>query len=165
MAIFLYLVLNLYIFVSSLVALGLINNTNKPVGWQLFLKLLFYFQGLVMPLMRCTEQAFIVLIKRRIKQHLYVLSCGFLRLDKELAESLDERLSFLRLDSEFLVSEAGDDTILISDKIEDELKIRSKLSSQDKLEDAETEQMPPLFFFLASSFNVELVYIILKGIT
>ena len=25
--------------------------------------------------------------------------------------------------------------------------------------------MPPLFFFLASSFNVELVYIILKGIT
>jgi len=31
--------------------------------------------------------------------------------------------------------------------------------------DKETEQMPPLFFFLASSFNVELVYIILKGIT
>jgi hypothetical protein len=25
--------------------------------------------------------------------------------------------------------------------------------------------MAPLFFFLASSFNVELVYIILKGIT
>ena len=75
-----------------------------------------------MPLMRCTEQAFIVLIKRRIKQNLYVLSCGFLRLEKELVESLDERLSYIRLESEFLVSEAGDDTVLISDKIEDELK-------------------------------------------
>jgi hypothetical protein len=51
-----------------------------------------------------------------------VLSCGFLRLEKELVESLDERLSYIRLDSEFLVSEAGDDTVLISDKIENELK-------------------------------------------
>ena len=73
--------------------------------------------------MRCTEQAFIVLIKRRIKQNLYVLSCGFLRLEKELVESLDERLNYIRLCDEFYVSdEAGDDTVLISDKIEDELK-------------------------------------------
>ena len=54
-----------------------------------------------MPLMRCTEQAFIVLIKRRIKQNLYVLSFGFLRLEKELVESLDERLNYIRLCDEF----------------------------------------------------------------
>ena len=72
--------------------------------------------------MRCTEQAFIVLIKRRIKQNLYVLSCGFLRLEKELVQSLDERLTYIRLCDEFYVSdEAGDDTVLISDKIENEL--------------------------------------------
>ena len=72
--------------------------------------------------MRCTEQAFIVLIKRRIKQNLYVLSFGFLRLEKELVESLDERLNYIRLCDEFYVSdEAGDDTVLISDKIENEL--------------------------------------------
>jgi len=45
------------------------------------------------------------------------------------------------------------------------LKQRSKLSNEKNFKDGETDQMPPLFFFLASSFNVELVYIILKGIT
>ena len=29
----------------------------------------------------------------------------------------------------------------------------------------QTEELAPLFLFLASSFNVELVYVILKGIT
>lgn len=33
LAIVLYLVLNLYIFVSSLAALGLVSNPNKLVGW------------------------------------------------------------------------------------------------------------------------------------
>jgi len=32
-------------------------------------------------------------------------------------------------------------------------------------EDEKNQEMAPLFYFLASSFNVELVYIILKGIT
>ena len=33
LAIVLYLVLNLYIFVSSLAALGLVSNPNNLVGW------------------------------------------------------------------------------------------------------------------------------------
>jgi hypothetical protein len=49
--------------------------------------------------------------------------------------------------------------------LSDELKIRAKLSAEESNRDPETEEMAPLFFFLASSFNVELVYIILKGIT
>jgi len=31
--------------------------------------------------------------------------------------------------------------------------------------EGENREMSPLYYFLASSFNVELVYIILKGIT
>ena len=39
-------------------------------------------------------------------------------------------------------------------------------SSLDYLyDDKKEEEMAPLFLFLASSFNVELVYVILKGIT
>lgn len=39
-------------------------------------------------------------------------------------------------------------------------------SSMDSLYDVKDEtEMAPLFLFLASSFNVELVYVILKGIT
>ena len=39
------------------------------------------------------------------------------------------------------------------------------LSQINEVAMKENEEMAPLFFFLASSFNVELVYIILKGIT
>lgn len=65
-----------------------------------------------------------------------------------------------------MVEELEDDSVIVTGKLSDELKLRSKLSAEKKgAADPETEQMPPLFFFLASSFNVELVYIILKGIT
>lgn len=63
------------------------------------------------------------------------------------------------------MTDVSDNTVIISDTIDDQLKLRSKLSAEKRNMDAETEQMAPLFFFLASSFNVELVYIILKGIT
>lgn len=81
-----------------------------------------------MPVMRCTEPAFIVLIKRATKQCLYELSFGYLRLDKELVESLDERLTYIHLDSELNVTDEGYEAVLISDKIDNELRQRSKLS-------------------------------------
>ncbi len=36
---------------------------------------------------------------------------------------------------------------------------------EELLEAKKIKEMTPLFLFLASSFNVELVYVILKGIT
>jgi hypothetical protein len=68
-----------------------------------------------------------------------VLTCGLWRLEKELIESFDERLILNRLESDFLVSEVGDETVLISDKMDDQLKLRSKLSSEKNTVDAETE--------------------------
>jgi hypothetical protein len=51
-----------------------------------------------------------------------MLTCGFWRLEKELVESLDERLSYIRLETDFSVSEIGNETVLITDKIDSELK-------------------------------------------
>jgi hypothetical protein len=100
LAIVLYLVLNFYIYISSIVAFSKNADPKAYAKWSFAFKILFYLQGFAMPLMRCTEKAFIVLIKRRIKQNLYVLTFGLWRLEKELAESLDDRLIYLRLDSD-----------------------------------------------------------------
>jgi len=40
-----------------------------------------------------------------------------------------------------------------------------ELNDKAEEEEEENREMSPLYYFLASSFNVELVYIILKGIT
>jgi len=45
-----------------------------------------------------------------------------LRLDKELVESLDERLTYIHLDSELNVTDEGYEAVLISDKIDNELR-------------------------------------------
>jgi hypothetical protein len=95
------------------------------------LKILFYSQGFLMPLMRCTEPAFIVLIKRRIKQNLFMLTCGKWRLEQELKESLEDRLNYRRLESGFSAEEIEQETPLVTDKIDEELKLRSKLSAQN----------------------------------
>ena len=56
-----------------------------------------------------------------------------------MIESFDERLILNRLESDFLVSEVGDETVLISERMDDQLKLRSKLSSEKNTVDAETE--------------------------
>lgn len=66
-AIILYLVFNFYVFASAFSAVIMKNNDTDGTAWKFFLKFLFYSQGYVMPLMRCTEPAFFILIKRRIK--------------------------------------------------------------------------------------------------
>lgn len=85
-------------------------------------------------------------------------------MNDELREALEDRLNYDRLVASGSVS-SNKSSEYQQAKLSDELKLRAKLSNQDKIRDAETEEMAPLFFFLASSFNVELVYIILKGIT
>lgn len=65
LAIVLYLVLNFYILISSVYDLNP-DPINSP-KWAYVFKILFFAQGIIMPLMRCTEQAFVVLIKKRIK--------------------------------------------------------------------------------------------------
>lgn len=119
-----------------------------------------------MPLMRCTEDAFLVIIKKKVKKNLNFLTCGKYFNSIKLNETFDDKQIYKRFES--AVSDNVDININSSFNNEHGLQLRktSTVSSQNnEVEIKENEEMAPLFFFLASSFNVELVYIILKGIT
>lgn len=111
-SIVLFFVCNLYIFTFTVyVCYKLPLDVTTTPWWQIVLKVLYFSQGIMGPLIRGNEVAFRSIVWKTIKQDLKWLVC---------------------------------------------------------MRDAETkeeETMTPLFLFLASSFNTELVYVILKGIT
>ena len=66
LCIFLFLICNVYLFIVAIVYATNINynpSTSTAFTWQKVLKILYYSQGYFMPLMRCTEEAFVDVIK------------------------------------------------------------------------------------------------------
>jgi len=54
--------------------------------WQLIIKVLYFSQGYIMVLMRCTEEAFIDVIKERLQYVFSFISCK----NKILSDERDE---------------------------------------------------------------------------
>jgi hypothetical protein len=94
-AIILYNLCNLYVPATGIAVVynNAANAYSSPAdnkGWKLFLKVLFFSQGYIMPLMRCTEPAFFAIIKKLTLQNL-----SFFKRRDECAEidRLQEKLN------------------------------------------------------------------------
>ena len=64
-----------------------------------------------------------------------------------------------------MISDDMDELFDFEDKEEENKDEETKSKTTKDDVNFQEDVAPPLFLFLASSFNVELVYIILKGIT
>jgi len=166
-----YFVCNLYVFVSSCYSIHNYRFAGIDTWWAKLLKVLFCSQGYVMPGLRCVEPAFVSVIKRQMRDLKAFLTCDYCRRSKLTKE-------------EMIVIDYTDDLIYMErnqreasksvyKRAEEDEEINNLMDTQaalKKLKDAkykkeERETLSPLFVYLSSSFNVELVYIILKGIT
>lgn len=83
------------------------NNADKAhsspadnKGWKVFLKILYFSQGYIMPLMRCTEPAFFAIIKKLTLQNLsfFKRSNECVEIDR-LKEELNDQLNYNRIQS------------------------------------------------------------------
>lgn len=141
--ILIFIVANLYTWAFSIYICFSIplDKFNNP-WWKIILKVLFYAQGIVSPLVRLQEPAFRITIKQTIIKDLRMFLC--------LKETDHQDMTYSR-----------STTVASSSETELQGDEQVKQEAKEVKKDAE---MAPLFLFLASSLNVELVYIILKGI-
>jgi len=166
-----YFVCNLYVFVSSCYSIHSYEFDGVDTWWAKFLKLLFCSQGYVMPALRCVEPAFLSVIKRQARDIKAFLTCDYCRKgklskeDKIEIEETDDLIYMERNQREASKSVYKDDREdeEINNLMDTEAALKKLKEAKYKKEERET--LSPLFVYLSSSFNVELVYIILKGIT
>ena len=115
-------------------------------------KVLFQGQGLIMPILRLSEPYFYQIVGQKFKSIFF--TC---------------RRQDTNYDVRFLERQLDIEDAIASTKSIQESEEKSRVESEDlpilALKVEEEEKMAPLFYFLASSLNVELVYIILKSIT
>jgi hypothetical protein len=143
------------------------------------LKAFYLSSGLLGPLIRLNEPAFSKAIYSTLKSDLRWLFCvkEVVVIDDEAENDkgyLSRKLSVMDR-SQSTISQDNSPNFGIEQRSASEISynMRSLSSNSDMmLEDMkvgskqdQTEELAPLFLFLASSFNVELVYVILKGIT
>jgi len=143
-------------------------------GWVDIAKIAFVTQGIYLPLLRWSEPYFFNVCMITLKRIFRYFFCCNRQLKRYQIDhsSLLERGLFTtevdtRLDSKdeevsdisVIIENRADRNSLATDATDSTGVSESTDSRQDKV------KMQPLFLFLASSFNVELVYCILKGIT
>ena len=142
------------------------------------LKAFYLSSGLLGPLIRLNEPAFSRAIYLTLKSDLRLLFCvkEVVVIDDEAENDqgyLSRKLSVMDR-SQSTISQDKSPNFGIEQRSASEISCMRSLSSNTDmmLEDMkegnkqdQTEELAPLFLFLASSFNVELVYVILKGIT
>ena len=129
----------------------------------LTLKFIMGAQGLFLPLTRFLEPFFYTIIARKLKG----LGCPFKSSDMQ--EEAQERIhdtTFLDrgLNSLDVINSDVEKTIASeakSTKVTQECHSNAQVSSEEESE----LELQPLYLMLASSLNVELVYVILKSIT
>jgi hypothetical protein len=100
---------------------------------------------------RISEPYFFFELKEEIKR---IFCCCR---SKEADEETDNECLIVRDFNESTVSSIDKSGSQLSSELKEQARISEKLQKKS--------EMAPLFLFLASSFNVELVYMILKGIT
>ena len=124
-------------------------------SWFLYiLKLIYQSQGLFLPFLRVSEPYFYQIAIRKLKT-------TFMPCLRRRRTQLDEEM---RDDLSFLDRGLGRIAFTVKDQLE---TTAGSLDPPGNWEVTEKEalQLEPLFLFLSSSLNVELVYIILKSIT
>lgn len=121
------------------------NFRQHSNGFILFLKIIYQSQGLLLPLVRLSEPYFYDVLMKNITG----------RFDKKC--EMENDLSFL---DRGLTSSERRRTVDLDIEYRNMMKQRKRKAAEKN-----KNKMPSMYLFLASSLNVELVYIILKGIT
>lgn len=151
-----YLLCNLYYFVNQVFIMVPAWRTyfyKIDAWWVLTLKILFAAQGWFIPLMRLSEPYFYQILVSKIEKWWNSDARQFERLQ----EQRDKQ--FIKSASVFVKRRSVD----IQDKRPEQLTTLETEITEEEEDIA--AQMAPLFLFLASSLNVELVYIILSSLT
>ena len=161
-----FLVVELYIQISCFYVFNLdtVQTIDIDNGWVDTIKILWLSQGLILPLTRLTEPFFFKIVIKRIKSIQWPCS-------RSQRNTKVERLNDLTfLDRGIEESDLGVNCDAIGDtsmtlQSETSRHVLDDDTTDSKKDEEEELEMKPMFLELASSLNVELVYIILKSIT
>lgn len=144
-----------------------IEKNESPGWWQLTIKILFVSQGIYLPLLRLIEPVFFVVVKRNFKSCVDFVCCRTVKEVEFVNEQSIDTKVFLDTedDEDAKMKPVNCSQKLVSHGLTDDI---SKVKVHDSTEitgDKSEKELTPMYLFLASSLNVELVYSILKGIT